>query len=38
MPKVFEVTIRILGGFAAAYYHSGGDELYLHKAVEFAER
>lgn len=36
--SVFEVTIRILGGFAAAYYHSGGDELYLQKAVEFAER
>ncbi|GIL55013.1 hypothetical protein Vafri_10677 [Volvox africanus] len=36
--SVFETTIRILGGLAAAFYHSGGDELYLLKAVEFAER
>ncbi|KAG2490849.1 hypothetical protein HYH03_010767 [Edaphochlamys debaryana] len=34
----FETTIRILGGLAAAYYHSGGDEAYLIKMVEFADR
>lgn len=37
-PQVFETTIRILGGLTAAYYHSGGDEVYLSKAIEFAER
>ncbi|PNH03981.1 Endoplasmic reticulum mannosyl-oligosaccharide 1,2-alpha-mannosidase [Tetrabaena socialis] len=36
--SVFETTIRILGGLASAYYHSGGDELFLEKAVEFADR
>ncbi|KXZ54812.1 hypothetical protein GPECTOR_4g883 [Gonium pectorale] len=36
--SVFETTIRILGGLAAAFYHSGGDEVYLLKAVEFADR
>ncbi|EFJ41245.1 alpha-1,2-mannosidase [Volvox carteri f. nagariensis] len=35
--SVFETTIRILGGLVAAFYHSGGDELFLLKAVEFAE-
>lgn len=36
--SVFETTIRILGGLSAAFYHSGGDEVYLEKAVEFATR
>eukprot|EP00198_Chlamydomonas_reinhardtii_P010757 XP_001700094.1 alpha-1,2-mannosidase [Chlamydomonas reinhardtii] len=36
--SVFETTIRILGGLAAAFYHSGGDEAFLMKAVEFADR
>ncbi|KAJ9518727.1 hypothetical protein QJQ45_018696 [Haematococcus lacustris] len=36
--SVFESTIRILGGMLSAFYHSGGDELFLRKAVEFAER
>lgn len=35
---MFETTIRILGGLAAAFYHSGGDEAFLMKAVEFADR
>lgn len=35
---MFETTIRILGGLAAAFYHSGGDELFLLKAIEFADR
>lgn len=36
--QVFETTIRILGGLVSAYYHSGGDEMYLLKAIEYAER
>ncbi|KAG2434808.1 hypothetical protein HXX76_007693 [Chlamydomonas incerta] len=36
--SVFETTIRILGGLSAAFYHSGGDEAFLIKAVEFADR
>eukprot|EP00798_Chlamydomonas_sp_ICE-L_P014757 gene14757-20806_t len=35
--STFETTIRILGGLSSAYYHSGGDELFLRKAVEFAD-
>jgi mannosyl-oligosaccharide alpha-1,2-mannosidase len=36
--QVFESTIRILGGLLSAFHHSGGDELFLRHAVEFAER
>jgi hypothetical protein len=36
--QVFETTIRILGGLVSAFYQSGGDELFLWKAVDFAER
>ena len=36
--QVFETTIRILGGLMSAFYHSGGDELFLRKALDFGER
>lgn len=36
--QVFETTIRILGGLLSAFYHTGGDEMYLRKALEFGER
>lgn len=36
--QVFETTIRILGGLLAAYFHSGGDEMFLNKALEFGNR
>jgi hypothetical protein len=36
--STFETTIRVLGGLASAFYHSGGDELFLKKAVDFGER
>jgi hypothetical protein len=36
--QTFEGTIRILGGLLSAFYHSWGDQLYLNKAIEFAER
>jgi mannosyl-oligosaccharide alpha-1,2-mannosidase len=36
--QFFEVNIRILGGLLSAYYLSGGDELYLLKAEQMAER
>lgn len=36
--QVFETTIRILGGLLAAYAHSGGDEMFLNKALEFGNR
>lgn len=37
-PKFFEVNIRILGGLLSAYYLSGGDELFLHKAEQLGNR
>jgi hypothetical protein len=36
--QFFEVNIRILGGLVSAYYLSDGDELYLHKAEQLADR
>ena len=36
-PQTFETTIRVLGGLVSAFYHSGGDELFYRKAVEFAD-
>ena len=36
--STFETTIRVLGGLVSAFYHSEGDELFLKKAVDFAER
>ena len=36
--QTFETTIRILGGLCSAFYHSGGDELFLRKALDFGER
>jgi len=34
----FETTIRVLGGLLAAYHLSEGDQLYLDKAVDLADR
>lgn len=36
--QFFEVNIRILGGLVSAYYLSGGDDLYLHKAEMLSDR
>lgn len=36
--QFFEVNIRILGGLLSAYYLSDGDDLYLHKAQQLADR
>jgi mannosyl-oligosaccharide alpha-1,2-mannosidase len=36
--QFFEVNIRILGGLISAYYLSGGDDLYLHKAEMLSDR
>ncbi|KAF8808192.1 glycoside hydrolase family 47 protein [Phlegmacium glaucopus] len=36
--SVFETTIRVLGGLLSAYHLSGGDSLYLEKAIELADR
>lgn len=36
--QFFEVNIRILGGLVSAYYLSGGDDLYLHKAEQLSDR
>jgi hypothetical protein len=36
--QFFEVNIRILGGLVSAYYLSDGDDLYLHKAEQLADR
>eukprot|EP00879_Flechtneria_rotunda_P013309 GHRR01013898.1.p1 GENE.GHRR01013898.1~~GHRR01013898.1.p1 ORF type:complete len:400 (+),score=119.24 GHRR01013898.1:453-1652(+) len=36
--QFFEVNIRILGGLLSAYYLTGGDELYLEKANQLADR
>jgi hypothetical protein len=36
--QFFEVNIRIMGGLLSAYYLSGGDELYLHKADQLVTR
>ncbi|KIY98493.1 mannosyl-oligosaccharidealpha-1,2-mannosidase [Monoraphidium neglectum] len=36
--QLFEVNIRILGGLLSAYYLSGGDDAFLHKAEQLGER
>eukprot|EP00878_Enallax_costatus_P023470 GHUV01024966.1.p1 GENE.GHUV01024966.1~~GHUV01024966.1.p1 ORF type:complete len:284 (+),score=65.42 GHUV01024966.1:550-1401(+) len=36
--QFFEVNIRILGGLLSAYYLSDGDEMYLNKAEQLADR
>ena len=36
--NLFEVTIRVLGGFLAAFHLSGGDPLFLARAAELAVR
>ncbi|KAI8462830.1 MAG: glycoside hydrolase [Monoraphidium minutum] len=36
--QFFEVNIRIMGGLLSAYYLSGGDELFLHKAEALGDR
>ncbi|KAI0030615.1 glycoside hydrolase [Vararia minispora EC-137] len=36
--NTFETTIRVLGGLLAAYHLTNGDQLYLDKAVELADR
>lgn len=36
--QFFEVNIRIMGGLLSAYFLSGGDELYLHKAQALGDR
>jgi hypothetical protein len=36
--QFFEVNIRILGGLLSAYYLSDGDDMYLHKAQQLADR
>ncbi|OCB89004.1 glycoside hydrolase [Sanghuangporus baumii] len=36
--STFETTIRVLGGLLSAYHLSGGDKLYLEKAVDLADR
>lgn len=36
--NLFETTIRILGGLMSAFYLSGGDRVYLYKAVELGMR
>ena len=33
-----QTTIRVLGGLLSAYHFSGGDKLYLDKAVDLADR
>lgn len=33
-----QTTIRVLGGLLSAYHFSGGDKLYLKKAVDLADR
>ncbi|KAI5115464.1 hypothetical protein M0805_006169, partial [Coniferiporia weirii] len=36
--STFETTIRVLGGLLSAYHLSGGDKLYLERAVDLADR
>ena len=36
--NLFETTIRILGGLLSAFYLSGGDRVFLFKAVELGMR
>ncbi|GLB36784.1 putative glycosyl hydrolase 47 family protein [Lyophyllum shimeji] len=36
--NTFETTIRVLGGLLSAYHLSGGDELYLERATDLADR
>jgi endoplasmic reticulum Man9GlcNAc2 1,2-alpha-mannosidase len=36
--SLFETTIRMLGGLLSAHYISGGDDVYLEKAVDLADR
>lgn len=36
--NLFETTIRILGGLLSAFYLTGGDQVYLYKAVELGMR
>jgi endoplasmic reticulum Man9GlcNAc2 1,2-alpha-mannosidase len=36
--SLFETTIRMLGGLLSAHYLSGGDDVYLEKAVDLADR
>ncbi|TFK72026.1 glycoside hydrolase family 47 protein [Pluteus cervinus] len=36
--STFETTIRVLGGLLSSYHLSGGDSLFLEKAVDIADR
>jgi endoplasmic reticulum Man9GlcNAc2 1,2-alpha-mannosidase len=36
--NLFETTIRVLGGLLAAYHLSGGDKLFLYKALALGLR
>ncbi|KAK7049867.1 mannosyl-oligosaccharide alpha-1,2-mannosidase [Paramarasmius palmivorus] len=36
--NTFETTIRVLGGLLSAHHLSGGDQLYLEKAIDLADR
>ncbi|KAG0226974.1 mannosyl-oligosaccharide alpha-1,2-mannosidase [Actinomortierella wolfii] len=36
--NLFETTIRVLGGLLSAYDQSGGDKVFLDKAVDLADR
>ena len=36
--NLFETTIRILGGLLSAFYLTGGDRVFLYKAVELGMR
>lgn len=36
--NLFETTIRILGGLLSAFYLTGGDRIFLYKAVELGMR
>lgn len=36
--NLFETTIRILGGLLSTFYLTGGDQVYLYKAVELGMR
>ncbi|KZV67468.1 glycoside hydrolase family 47 protein [Peniophora sp. CONT] len=36
--STFETTIRVLGGLLSAYHLSGGDKLYLDKAIDLGDR
>ncbi|KJA19241.1 glycoside hydrolase family 47 protein [Hypholoma sublateritium FD-334 SS-4] len=36
--STFETTIRVLGGLLSAFHLSGGDDMYLQKAIDLADR